>query len=366
MRTENNCRAAYLHAGSRLTLAILYTFPALGALGQMLNGSLPLDFADSPSALLTSMQRAFDPLAQTMLQEGRWRPNSLRTFRANFTALATHLAQRSVSLRTMRASDFEIFAASRNLSVSTARRYLLLVRDVDSHHAQNHSGTPNVTIQHLLDSQQYRYAHSDDDLPPVILGPGDQQALIRYLADRSDTRWTVARDKALVAVAFCCGPKPAELLAIRIEHVMLEGPGARHRAGRPTGLRVAAGALTQARVLALDALAQDVVGHWLELRQGTQLLSPWLFPSGRSHLVHAPMDTKSAYTAQLAVRQAAGVRELRGGLHVLRHTYGVRSMQEHGEAAPVAESLGIVTTDRHSIAAYQQMAVVTRPYRTRV
>lgn len=231
-------------------------------------------------------------------------------------------------------------------------RMLHLIDRVMTHHGAVTGAPANRAARELLESRpewQHANARARDSLPEY-LPPAEAAALVNFLCGvRSASGgglvggscWQEARNGAAVALHLGAGVTPAEVRALEVASVVLEGGRQR---GLPWKLRVPAVGDARERETPLSVWAGRILAAWLKARAELGAPGSVLFPATRKG---KPWSKLGHYTAVLDVLEKSGIGEewVAGGAFRLRHTFALRQLRRNEPAERVAKWLGVVDPD---------------------
>jgi site-specific recombinase XerD len=150
------------------------------------------------------------------------------------------------------------------------------------------------------------------------------------------------KHRMMLTIAYGCGLRVSELVAIKIRHI----DGERHL------LRVEQGKGAKDRVVVLSATLLDQLRHyWIRYRP-----APWLFPSAGRPGQHLGLAT--AQKAYKKAKTITGIEKI-GGIHSLRHAYATHQLENGLPIHKLQQQLGhqnLQSTLRylHWLPTYQQ------------
>ena len=213
-------------------------------------------------------------------------------------------------------------------------------------------GSPlNTAARHLLESRpewQHANARNRDRLPDY-LPPSEASVLVNFLSNcRPGTHrsagaksWKDVRNMAAVAMHLGAGLTPAEVCAMLLDGVVIEGGRQR---GVPWKLRVPALGEARERETPLSIWAGRVLAAWLDIRADLQAPGMVLFPATRKGGAWSKLGH---YKAVGEVLEQSGIAKefVQGGSFRLRHTFAIRQLRRREPAERVAKWLGVQDSD---------------------
>ncbi len=234
-------------------------------------------------------------------------------------------------------------------------RVLHVIDRVLMHHADAQGLPPNPAARELLASRpewQHANARHRDTLPDH-LPPGEASVLVNFLSswrqgrrDKPDygpgRRWQDLRNLAAIALHLGAGLTPAEVRAIEVQHVVIEG-GRQH--GIPWKVRVPALGETPTRETPLSVWAGKVLAAWLDARAGLgEACGSMLFPATRTGRPWSKLGHYKAITETLD-RSGISKEYVPGGAFRLRHTFAIRQLRRRESPERVSKWLGVQDPD---------------------
>jgi integrase len=315
-------------------------------------------FDAEPETVLGTYHRAFERWSGQAVRAGTLRSDeSLAVLRTMWTALTRWaVAQHPpVAMDLLTAQDLVLFLSKplkddhtgRDLSARYAWRMLRLIDRVTAHDARLEGRAASTAVDEVLQSHpHWRLANvASLDPAPDYLSAVQAKALVNHLSQARprpgrhgpDHTWQESRNRSMVAVQLGAGLTPAEVRALTLASVVVDGGP---RRGIPWKLVVAAHGTAPQRETPIAAWAAQVLAHWLEVRAQAQIPPPHLFPSTRSG---KPIGKAAHYDAVGLVMAASGLDPslVAGGSFRLRHTFALRQLRRGHEPAEVARWLGI-------------------------
>jgi integrase/recombinase XerD len=209
----------------------------------------------------------------------------------------------------------------------TVRRYVQLLAETYSYLASTglRRGNPMIPLLKI---------YGKPEAPPIIsyLTAGQEQALIKLIADMPKETWKQERDTTILAVLLGSGLALSELVALKIRDV--------HVDDYEPGIEVAATGLTHAHVAPIAPFAIEHVTHWLSRRQLEPIQGDVLFPGTA---VGKNYDTSRVYEL---VSKALEIVESNGqhrGPATLRNTFARRQLFYGADSAQVQKWMGLAT-----------------------
>lgn len=306
-------------------------------------------FSDADAASLAEYQAAMDSwLAQSGRAGRLHRESSSEVYEHMWSALAAWAVANGLRLNDIKASDLEVYLASRGgseeLSVRYAWRLLRLVDRVLSHHARDSGLEANLAAAELIASRpDLRYANSADADPLLEFLPASEaKRLVTYLSAVRPGRavvgqpWQEVRDRASVGLMLGAGLTPGEVRVLKLDDVVVDGGRTKDV---PWKLRVAGNGNAPARETPVAPWAGQLLRYWLVVRVEQGIPGAMLFPSTKS--TGKPWGKVAQYNAAKEVVQASGIDDVEGGSFRLRHTFALRQLRRGKPAEEVARWLGV-------------------------
>jgi integrase/recombinase XerD len=157
---------------------------------------------------------------------------------------------------------------------------------------------------------------------PKILSTADISALFEAAEDRASSGEALAlRNLALLELLYGSGLRATELVSL---------PRGALRVGQP--FLILRGKGSKERLVPISARAEEAVVRW---REQVDRSSPWLFPSGKSHLSRIRL-----YQIVQAMAADAGIPPERISPHVLRHAFATHLLSGGADLRVVQSLLG--------------------------
>ncbi len=232
-------------------------------------------------------------------------------------------------------------------------RVLHVIDRVLAHRADTLGERPNPAAKELLASRpewQHANARHRDTLPDH-LPPAEASVLVNYISrwrnDRSGAapggkRWQDLRNLAAISLHLGGGLTPAEVRAIEVGDVVIEGG---RQQGIPWKIRVPALGDAAARETPLSAWAGRVLAAWLDARNRLgEGCGAMLLPATRTGRPWSKLGHYKAITETLE-QSGIGKEYVPGGAFRLRHTFAIRQLRRNEPPERVAKWLGVQDPD---------------------
>jgi integrase/recombinase XerD len=157
---------------------------------------------------------------------------------------------------------------------------------------------------------------------PRILDSDEIQRMFEAVEDRaSSSEFAAVRNLALLELLYGSGLRASELVGL---------PRGSVRSGQP--FLMVRGKGSKERLVPISSRASTAVGKWLEISPGG---SPWLFPSGKSHLSRVRL-----FQIVRAIAADAGIAPARVSPHVLRHAFATHLLSGGADLRVLQTLLG--------------------------
>jgi integrase/recombinase XerD len=157
---------------------------------------------------------------------------------------------------------------------------------------------------------------------PRILDAGEVGRMFEVAEDRAASGEPAAvRNLALLELLYGSGLRASELVGL---------PRRAVRAGQPFLMVTGKGASD--RLVPISSRAETAVGKWLDIAPGE---TPWLFPSGKTHLSRVRL-----FQIVRAVAADAGIAPERVSPHVLRHAFATHLLSGGADLRVLQSLLG--------------------------
>jgi integrase/recombinase XerD len=237
--------------------------------------------------------------------------NTLAAYRSDLAAAAADLG----GLETAQASDLEGLGERwAELAPSTVarraaalRRFFGFLFDEGLRADDPSSALPRPVLQRPL---------------PKILDTEEVERMFAVVEERAASSEPLAlRNLALLELLYGSGLRATELVAL---------PRRAVRAGQP--FLMVRGKGDKERLVPVSARAEAAVAAWLRAAPGD---SPWLFPSGKSHLSRVRL-----YQLVRAMAGLAGIPPERVSPHVLRHAFATHLLAGGADLRALQSLLG--------------------------
>lgn len=258
-------------------------------------------------------------------------------------ALALWSCGRGLAPQSLRASDLAAFLADRasahGLTPRHAWRITRLVERVLLIYHQELGLPPSSAVGQLLEQRpDIRYANASrfDELPEAM-PPREAARLAHYLAQpfQQGEPWQAQRNRAAVALHLGAGLTPAELRALRLRDVLLQGTAA--------AVQLPAAGGQPARRLPLPPWARRAQSCWQQLRAELGIPGEQYLPSTRS--TGKPWGKVSHHEGVKSVLQAAGLDPAQWSAYGLRHSFALHALHRHTPPAQLGQWLGVTEPD---------------------
>ena len=209
----------------------------------------------------------------------------------------------------------------------TVRRYVQLLAETYDYLASTglRRGNPMIPLLQI---------YGKPEAPPIIsyLTAGQEQALIKLIAEMPKETWKQERDTTILAVLLGSGLALSELVALKIRDV--------HVDDYEPGIEVAASGLTHAHVAPIAPFAIQHVTHWLSRRQLEPIHGDVLFPGTA---VGKNYDTTRVYELVSKALETIESNGQHRGPATLRNTFARRQLFHGADSAQVQKWMGLAT-----------------------
>ena len=306
------------------------------------------------SSFMNRLSRPVTPAASFDLAWALWqqrararallrKATSEEVYASVWRALALWSCGRGLSPQALRASDLAAFLTDREaahgLTPRHAWRIARLVERVLLIYHQELGLPPSSAVGQLLEQRpDIRYANASrfDELPEALPTP-EAARLARHLAQpfQQGEPWQAQRNRAAVALHLGAGLTPAEVRALRLRDVTLQG-------ARISILLPAAGG-QPARQLPLPAWARRALASWQHLRAELAIPGEQCLPSTRSS--GKPWGKVSHHEGVKSVLQAAGLDPSQWSAYGLRHSFALHALHRRTPPAQLGQWLGVTEPD---------------------
>ncbi len=236
------------------------------------------------------------PLRQQMIKAMRQRGFSARTHQSYLAAVKDLARYHRRSPDQLTARDLQAFfdylAQERELSAATCRLYLNGIRFLYMQVLKR----PSFDVQLVVPKRPQRI--------PALLSRSEVQRILEACPN--------AKHRMLLEVAYGCGLRVSEVVALRVSDIDSE-----------RGLlRIEQGKGAKDRLVTLSpVLLERLRGYWRRYRP-----HHWLFPQSHDPAVHLSISTAQKIFTR--AKAHSGVTKI-GGIHSLRHAYATHQLA-HG------------------------------------
>ena len=218
-------------------------------------------------------------------------------------------------------------APSTPASNITVRRYVQLLAETYDYFASTglRRGNPMIALLPI---------YGKPEAAPIIsyLTAGQEQALIKLIADMPKVAWKEERDATILAVLLGSGLALSELVALKIRDV--------HVDDYEPGIEVAATGLTHAHVAPIAPFAVAHVTHWLSRRQLEPIPGDVLFPGAATGKNYAGSRIYDLVSKALTIIESNGQHR---GPATLRNTFARRQLFHGADSVQVQQWMGLAT-----------------------
>ena len=157
---------------------------------------------------------------------------------------------------------------------------------------------------------------------PKVLGTSDVEAIFEAAGDKAASGEPLAlRNLALLELLYGSGLRASEVISL---------PRGAVRAGQP--FLILRGTGSKERLVPISGRAQAAVKAWLE---NVPAPSPWLFPSGKTHITRVRL-----FQLVRAMAADAGIAPDRISPHVLRHAFATHLLSGGADLRVLQALLG--------------------------